>query len=431
MQNQTASQLSFSPSLSFRQILELLILSLFIIAIPNFEAASNILYGLFLLTWLVNRFSNQNSEKFGGPWRLFDSVILIWMLADLFINLASFYHTHSPAGLLGGIDLLKYSSVLWMISRSAYSPKQIFSILFLALLSTLGGMIPAFHAYLHSNYNIDAFNLKTLGQRNHTAIYIDLIFGLTFSFLLAFFKKINLFLKLLGFLILIILSLGLLAGASRAAFGAAFAMTVFLALIFYSRSKCISFALIGLIILASISTLIFHPMVLQRQESWEHMGTDPRECIRHAAILTFEQSPLTGFGSHQYRFAASDAHIQTWSDLKYKNIPPNQRPCFGFAPHAHNLYLNTLAEMGFIGFGALVLFLISWLIFLIKYYPRPKTNPDFLDYFKLALWASASCAFITDVGIGLVNTTIHHAHALLSMLILGFALAVLYRNKKN
>jgi len=420
MQTPAASHLSLG------RILELVILSLFIIAIPNFEAPSNILYGLFLLTWLINRSVNQ-SENFGGPWRAFDSVILIWMLADIFINLASLYHTHSPAGLLGGIDLLRYSSVLWMISRSAYSPKQIFIILSIALLGTLGGLIPAFHAYISAHYDIDQFNLKTLGQRNHTAIYLDLIFGVTFSFLLAFWKKTNLALKILGLIILIILSLGLLAGASRAAFGAAFSITLFLALIFYSRSKLISFVLTSLIILASLSTLIFHPMVLQRQESWEHSGTDPRSCIRHAAILTFEQSPLVGFGSHQYRFAASDAHIQTWSDLKYKNIPDSARPCFGFAPHAHNLYLNTLAEMGLVGFGALILFLISWLVFLIKYYPRPKINPDNL---AMALWASAACALITDAGIGLVNTTIHHAHGLLSMIILGLALAYLYRNKK-
>ena len=84
--------------------------------------------------------------------------------------------------------------------------------------------------------------------------------------------------------------------------------------------------------------------------------------------------------------------------------------------------------MGLIGFGALVLFLISWLVFLIKYYPRPKVNPDNL---AMALWASAACAFITDAGIGLVNTTIHHAHGLLSMIILGLALTYLYRDKNK
>ena len=78
-----------TAELSFGRILELIILSLFVIAIPNFEALSNIFYGLFLLTWLINRsFRNsEKSEKFGGPWRFFDSVILIWMLANIFINL--------------------------------------------------------------------------------------------------------------------------------------------------------------------------------------------------------------------------------------------------------------------------------------------------------------------------------------------------------
>jgi len=412
---------------NYFQYFELIILSLFLICIPNFEALSNIFYGLFLLSWLLN---HSKSKHWGGPWRWFDSVILIGMLADIFINLAALYHSHSPAGLLGGIDLLRYSSVLWMISRSSYSPKKLISILIIALLGTLGGMAFAFHAYLTSHYNIDQFNLKTLGQRNHTAIYIDLIFGMVFSFLLAFWQKTNYFLRVLGIIILIILSLGLLAGASRASFGAAFAMSLFLALAFYSRSKMTSVILISLIILASVSTLIFHPLVLQRQEAWEHMGTDPRECIRHTAILTFEQSPLTGFGSHQYRFAASNTHVQAWSELKYPNA--QTRPCFGFAPHAHNLYLNTLAEMGLIGFGALLLFLFSWLGFLIKYYPRAKINfkPN-SDHLAMALWASASCAFITDTGIGLVNTTIHHAHALLSMLILGLALSYFYRNKNN
>ncbi len=411
-----------------RYQIEFVIFCLFLACIPHFLAPENILYGIFTLVWLINRATDKNGNKnWGGPWRWFDSVIVIWILTDLIINGVNSLQGH---GFSGGFDLLRYTSVLWMVSRTKYSPKQIITLMIIAVLTTVAGIPFAYHAYLKAGHDITHFYFKALGERNHTAIFMDLVLGLGLSFLLAFWQKLAWALRIISIVLLGLICFGLLIDASRAGFGAAFVIVFVLGVIYWWRSRAITGVLLGLLVIAGVATFVMHPFVLQRQEVWqqnlEKTGSDARECIWHSAWLTFEQSPIVGFGSHNYRFAATPENIQKWSDEKYQNQPNKIRPCYGFAPHAHNVYFTTLAETGLIGFAGLILFLVSWLVFLIKSRPGFKSTELYW-----ALWGAALCAWFTDVGIGFVNTTLHHEHALMSMMILGLVLSCFYNAQKE
>jgi O-antigen ligase len=89
-------------------------------------------------------------------------------------------------------------------------------------------------------------------------------------------------------------------------------------------------------------------------------------------------------------------------------------------PHAHNLFVNALAERGTLGFAALVAVLAAWLVALVRRRPRPADA----DIAWLA-WSGAAGAWIISIGVGMVNTTLHHEHGLLAALLLGLWLSTL------
>ena len=87
-------------------------------------------------------------------------------------------------------------------------------------------------------------------------------------------------------------------------------------------------------------------------------------------------------------------------------------------PHAHNLFVNALAERGIVGFAVLAAVLLAWFVALIRRRPRERAS----DLACLA-WGGAASAWIVTVMAGMVNTTLHHEHGLLAALLLGLWLS--------
>lgn len=388
---------------------------LFIISIPSFEAPKNILYGLFFVAWIANRFIDKD---WGGSWRLFDSLIALWMLCNIVVNLVSLYHgTHFS----GAWDLLRYSSILWMVSRTRYTPQHYKILAVFFGISTAIALVWAYYCYVII-HKLPAFDLKSVGEHNHSAIYIVLSMTIGISFLVAFWSKINGLWRILGMLFFAATIYGLLLGASRAACGAAFLLMVIFVIAWFRKYRALSVALIVLMIAGIIVSCFHIPRVIQREVHWGSFyahSTSPREGIRHTAEIAWKQKPIFGWGSHNYKLI-SPALVKQWA--KADHYPANTY--FAFAPHAHNLYLNTLAEMGIVGFIPLMLILIAWLYYCVRFYPRQDSSD-----LHWALWSICFGAWFINVSIGLLNTTLHHEHALESMTMLGMALSYFCRKR--
>ena len=82
--------------------------------------------------------------------------------------------------------------------------------------------------------------------------------------------------------------------------------------------------------------------------------------------------------------------------------------------HAHSLYVNTLVERGIVGLTVLLCVLSAWGWALARNMPSANDTVP-----RWTIWGGAFSAWLVTVLVGLVNTTLHHEHALISMLLLG------------
>lgn len=98
---------------------------------------------------------------------------------------------------------------------------------------------------------------------------------------------------------------------------------------------------------------------------------------------------------------------------------------FLYFSHTHNRYVNTLAEAGLLGFFSLLALLFGILIFLIRH-----ASHSFKDKDNTVIWLIGFNALLATSVVGLFNTTLHHEHGLLTMLIVGLCCRYL-ASKKN
>jgi O-antigen ligase len=111
-------------------------------------------------------------------------------------------------------------------------------------------------------------------------------------------------------------------------------------------------------------------------------------------------------------FDEIDQHtVKGWVERNGNTYDP---ALYASSSHAHSLYLTTLAERGLTGFTVLMSVLFAWGLGLLRNLPRSSDTP-----LRWMRWGGAASALVATVAIGFVNTTLHHEHGLLAMLLLG------------
>ena len=133
-------------------------------------------------------------------------------------------------------------------------------------------------------------------------------------------------------------------------------------------------------------------------------------------LAAWQKYPWFGVGKDNYTQITHE-RVRAWRSAAGQDYDAARYVQF---PHAHSLYVNTLAERGAVGFATLAAVLIAALAALLRYLPRPLDA----DFDWLA-WGGAAGAWIVTAGVGTVNTTLHHEHGLLAALLLGLWLATL------
>ena len=392
-----------------------LLLACLLISLPALEALKNIFALSFVLSWL---YIAKKNNDWGGKWRVIDSILLIWVLATIFVSINAVI-THQLSG-AGFRDITRFILIGWVVSRIRFSRQKLTQ---LALLCLVGTVLTLIFSYYSGQGNL--VELYSVGHINHTAIYLVISYSISLSLLLFNFKHLDRYQKPLVFLITIVLFLTTLDAGSRAASGLLIIVTTFNFIYFLIKVKKLSLTLgIFLVIFSTIllsgqnkvQGLKIPPQILQLQSLGSILNDKERENIYRFSYHVFKTNPYLGVGFGNF------GQIQI-EDIMESIIKERKTFNGGFyvgSAHTHNVYFNYLVSGGILIFSIFVWFwlYISWIIVKhlvlnnIKIYKVKFPENEWILISSIGV-------LMVNILIGVVNTTLHHEHAILSMFVLG------------
>ncbi|MDB4521875.1 O-antigen ligase family protein [Gammaproteobacteria bacterium] len=381
-----------------------LFLLLLIISLPTQETPKLIFWGIFVVSSLLLYIINPNKKK----WDLLDTLIICWMFSGIIVAYFAGLHHKEWSG---STDLLIFTSVLLIFKKCDTPYKNINIIFNIILLSTLLASMLAIWQLVVLN-NREFIEFHSVGHVNHTAIYLSLSLAVIISLLYTRWKSSTIAGRLFYLAVYSSISITLVLTNSRAAILASFLLLLCCAWL-YRKQILLSLTLLSLL-LAFIggNYLVSGEGVINKQIDQVERGIffQARIKIWRGALLAWQQYPVFGVGIKNYPQIDIDKLLDWCSKSGDSCHADDYQPY----AHAHSVYINTLAERGI--FGLLVVFLnILMLIFLLyKYRPNKSDTSDYA-----MLWTAASGVIFLNLVIGIFNTSLHHEHALLSMVVIG------------
>ena len=152
------------------------------------------------------------------------------------------------------------------------------------------------------------------------------------------------------------------------------------------------------------------PVVIGQSREDGGITISHRDTIWRRALIGWEAYPWFGLGMDNFN-QISDDMVRQRVEAEGKSY---RREDYIGANHAHNLYLNTLAERGLFGFLIFGTVLISWVATLWRY--RPAADASDTEWM---FWGGSLSAWTIISFAGIFNTTLHHEIALLALILFG------------
>ena len=373
--------------------------------LPLFEAPKNLCWLGYALTWLYNRI---RAREWGGSWDRWDGLIAAWIASGYVV--AAFAGIHNEEWKEAN-DILRYGSILWLVRRSRYDERSLLWILGIVVASTL---ITLFWGYwrVYVARTHDTLELHSVGHVNHSATYLAIVLGLALSASIAYWSRI----RFIGRTALVISVMALIVSVfvteSRAAAGAVVLFVVVLAVALGARGRVQAckgalVALLGIVIVFAVD-----PSVLDKTIERTEKGLvfSFRDKIWSNALVEWRRFPWFGVGMGNFG-RVSFEQLQEWNTTQKWSVRASVE---GMNSHAHSLYMTALAERGSIGFGVLMVVLLASGYALLRGVPHAQAPPR--DW---ALFGAALAGWLVTVVVGFVNTTLHHEHGILSVLLFG------------
>ncbi len=393
-----------------RYPLEIGLLVALALFVPLAEAPKNLAWLGYSLAWLVNR---ARVRDFGGRWDLWDTLIALWI--------GSGFAVAAFAGLEGSEwrgagDLARYAGILWMVKRGGYSWRELRWVLSALVVSTVVGLAIGYGRMWSGIGKSGTLQLHSVGHVNHTAIYLAIMLGLCAAWLFARWRAWPFNRRAISLAIFLLVLSSLLVTASRGAIGVGLLMLPVLALAWWPRWRAPLAASAAALVLTVAGLIALGGEVIRKQEQLEGMENilSFRDGIWRMGLAAWERYPWFGVGMDNYSRITHEL-VRAWRTQAGKEYEEARYVRF---PHAHSLYVNTVAERGAVGGAALLAVLVAWAAWLVLLRPRPEAKDrDWL------LWGGAASAWIVTAGAGTVNTTLHHEHGILAALLLGLWLS--------
>ena len=374
-----------------------------LIFLPALEAPKNIFAFLFVVSWVV--IAKKNND-WGGKWLIIDSIFLLWILADIFVSINAII-THQLSG-EGVRDIIRFVLIAWVLSRTNFSKERLTQSALVAVVAVIVALIYGYYAG-HGELK----ELYSVGHINHTAIYLVITYAISLALLLFNFNNLNSYQKITLVVTTIVLFITTIDTHSRAAFGLLIIITLldFLYLLIRVKKLSLLFGFLAVATCIGISMMQNPPVALQRIQAQEHILDDEaRVKIREFSYYAFKTNPLLGVGFKNYDQIKMD-DIKD-AVLKDKEVFDNNLYLPG--SHAHNVYYTYLVSGGLLIFSIFAWFWFYIVRVIIKLITKRENEWIVLSSIGVVL---------VNLGIGWVNTTLHHEHAVLSMFVLGLLIA--------
>ncbi len=396
--------------------LDLVMLSLMILSLPSLEAPKNIFLVGYLLTRLTTEIIQFNKGmKLWSRWdTLFLTIVITALLSTLFAGMPHLEEWKGYSVLMTAI----LSG--WFLSRAQYSRENYQGLFKLIILGAIPPLLWGLYQYLiiHTKPNLQ---LHSVGHVNHSAIYLVMIFGASLGWFLSHLnlnrfkhKFSNFYVLALGILSLIFF-VSLIIGQSRGAFGVGILLSL---LVIYFLGKNTKIRTVGVISIISmvIFSIVLQTGVVEKQIANQKANDvlSSRDRVWNVSLEVSRFHPLFGIGLSNWHFITLD-HIKKSVESRGEKFNPKN---YFFPGHSHNLYLSSLVERGFVGLLVTILLMLFWMKHLISTFNWAKKTTQ-ASY----LWAGSLSAWVATYGIGFVNTTFHHEHAILACLFLGLYLS--------
>lgn len=382
---------------------------LFLPLVEFWKAAAWLAY---VLTWLVNRIRTRSIGKDWGWW---DTLVVIWI--------GSAYLSAAFAGLGGSAwaktgDVATHAVLLWLVMRAGYTERELRWVLGALVASTLAGLAFGYWKLWSGAGKSGTLQLHSVGHVNHTAIYLAMMLGVCVSWLLARWPAWRPGRRGFALAAVLMVLASLVVTASRGAIGIGFLLVLVLAAAWWPRWRAPLYASAAAMAVIVAMLVGFSAEVVRKQIGYNEMQNvlASRDGVWRMGLAAWEKYPWFGVGKDNYGLISHEL-VRSWRADAGRVYDASRYVRF---PHAHSLFLNTLAERGIVGFAGLAALLLAWLAALLRHRPRAQQG----DFAWLA-WGAAASAWFVTVAVGMVNTTLHHEHGLLAVLLLGLWLSTL------
>jgi O-antigen ligase len=373
---------------------------LVIIALPTSEALKNLLLFLSLVLWLLTTTWEEKTRKKISSVEL---VFLLVITTSLLSSLPAYLGADNTAVIHGLSDTIRIFIFSWILYRENLSEKDV-SILSVSVFFSLA--ISIGYSFFFGKYN--PIELHSVGHINHTAIYLAIVFGLAWSWLLAIYASQLRNRRLLFAAILAVLPIIAYLLQQTSARGALLPLMLF---VFFSPVLLLrthrATAYVFLVLILTGTFLLSGKPLWNEFESILSFDIGSRDSTLKTSFIIFLESPWIGIGPNN--FSAYD-DIKTLTRISTEHgLALGQLYTDG--GHGHSLYGTWLAERGVI--GMITIFVLGWVWAHLLYTSRPSARPTYLT--DMALWGGSASAWTLIFIGGLFNTTFHHENAILAM----------------
>jgi O-antigen ligase len=381
-------------------------LCLLAFTLPTIEVIKNICSLLLVVLF----FYQAAKYKVNLRNNLLGNCVLAFMIGSIVASIGSSLHGYETGKIN---DIIRYGIIGWIVIYTPLTKKQIY----LLLASIIVGVLFAIpDAYFNLYTGTEKyFELRSVGHINHSAIYIALILGATISTLLL--SKIKKTILALLLPIIFLLIYVLLETNSRATALALGIIIITNSIIFVITNKTAGIITLGVIVVSAIFITIKPPSIINKIVNaptfFTSKKTTPREKIWNTAIYAWKKEPIFGIGFGNYSSITPEL-LNSWYPKDNINFSDDTK--FLYISHAHNRFINTLTEGGLIGLASLLVLLLGSIVYFWRYRFIAFSNTE-----GLVFWLIGVNTLAIVIVVGIANTTIHHEHGILTMMLLALS----------